>query len=157
IISCFNSLTLSPALCALMLKPHGHGDHGGAHRDALPRPGIAVIGGLVAYFFLAPYLAELLGIHEASGHGTVGEHAATSSPVAIWGLRAGVVLAGLLVGWLAGHLVNRALGAFFHGFNWLFDRTINGYGLAVGMFLRLSVIMLVIYGGLIGLTYLGFS
>ena len=28
IISAFNSLTLSPALCALLLKPHGHGSHG---------------------------------------------------------------------------------------------------------------------------------
>src|SRR4029077_10586659 len=27
IISAFNSLTLSPALCALMLKAHGHGSH----------------------------------------------------------------------------------------------------------------------------------
>jgi multidrug efflux pump len=157
VISCFNSLTLSPALCALMLKPHGHGDHGGAHRDALPRPGIALIGGLAAYFFLTPYVAELLGIHIASGHGAEGEHAAaTSSPAAIWGLGAAVSLAGVIVGWLAGNLVNRALGAFFQGFNWLFDRTINGYGFVVGMFLRLSVIMLVIYGGLIGLTYLGF-
>ena len=54
IISAFNSLTLSPALCALLLKPHGHG-HGEARarsharREALPRLGIAIIGGLVAY------------------------------------------------------------------------------------------------------------
>src|SRR5205814_9326482 len=27
VISAFNSLTLSPALCALLLKPHGHGAH----------------------------------------------------------------------------------------------------------------------------------
>src|SRR5207253_4304269 len=45
VISAFNSLTLSPALCALMLKAHGHGDKEGgheahAHAEALPRLGI---------------------------------------------------------------------------------------------------------------------
>src|SRR5262249_30301994 len=79
VISCFNSLTLSPALCALMLKPHAHGDHGDAYRDALPRPGIALIGGLAAYYWLTPSVAELVGIHISSGHGAETEHAATSS------------------------------------------------------------------------------
>src|SRR4051812_16123053 len=37
IISAFNSLTLSPALCALLLKPHGHGEPGSAQQEALPR------------------------------------------------------------------------------------------------------------------------
>jgi multidrug efflux pump len=157
IISCFNSLTLSPALCALLLKPHGHGENGHEHREAFPPLGIALICGLAAYFLLTPHVAPLLGIHlPAEGHGAVSEHA-TSSPIAIWGLRAGVFLAGLIVGRLVSTIVNRVLGAFFHGFNWVFDRTINGYGFIVGMFVRLSVIMLVIYGGLIGLTYVGFS
>src|SRR4051812_368354 len=64
IISAFNSLTLSPALCTILLKAHGHapGDahaksdgHAAApaHADALPRAGIAIIGGLIAYVFLA--------------------------------------------------------------------------------------------------------
>ena len=39
IISAFNSLTLSPALAALLLKPHGHGQHGHAQQEALPRAG----------------------------------------------------------------------------------------------------------------------
>src|SRR5436309_6561551 len=37
IISAFNSLTLSPALCAILLKPHGHGEQGHSHQEALPR------------------------------------------------------------------------------------------------------------------------
>jgi multidrug efflux pump len=158
VISAFNSLTLSPALCALMLKPHGHGEHGHGHQEALPRLGIVLLGGLAAYFLLTPYAAQLVGIHlPAAEHGAPSDLAAApSSPAAIWGLRAGVFLAGAIVGWLAAQIVNRALGAFFQGFNWAFERTINGYGFVVGMFLRLSVIMLAIYGGLIGLTYLGF-
>lgn len=60
VISAFNSLTLSPALCALLLKAHGHaegghgeGGHGGAVREALPPLGIAVLGGLASYVLLA--------------------------------------------------------------------------------------------------------
>jgi multidrug efflux pump len=68
-----------------------------------------------------------------------------------------VFLAGAVVGWLAGAVINMALGAFFRGFNWLFDVTINGYGKAVGILLRLSVIALAVYAGLMGLTYLGFK
>ena len=32
IISAFNSLTLSPALCAMLLKPHAKGEHGHVQR-----------------------------------------------------------------------------------------------------------------------------
>src|SRR5688572_23506388 len=62
IISAFNSLTLSPALCAIMLKPHaagggahehGHASdgekvaaHGHAQAEALPRLGIVILFGL---------------------------------------------------------------------------------------------------------------
>src|SRR5262245_10802158 len=50
VISAFNSLTLSPALCALLLRPHGHGEH--VREDALPRLGLVLIGGLLALVFL---------------------------------------------------------------------------------------------------------
>ena len=68
IISAFNSLTLSPALAALLLKPHGHGEHGHVQQEALPRAGIAIIGGLIAYFFLLAPIGHLVGI-EVGGHG----------------------------------------------------------------------------------------
>jgi multidrug efflux pump len=154
IISAFNSLTLSPALCAIFLQPHGHGEH----REALPRLGIALLGGLAAYLWLTPLLAHLLGLSlPASGHAAEAAAAAHTSPAVLWGLRAGVFLGGLLVGWLAARLVNGLLALFFQAFNWGFNRTIRGYGFVVGLFLRLSALMLVIYGGLIGLTYLGFK
>src|SRR5258705_3587452 len=61
VISAFNSLTLSPALCALLLKPHGHGEHGHSHQEALPRLGIVIIGGLLAYglpFWPIPHIFD---------------------------------------------------------------------------------------------------
>jgi hydrophobe/amphiphile efflux-1 (HAE1) family protein len=86
VISAMVSLTLSPALAALLLKPHGHAE-----------------------------------------------------PRGIW----------------------RALSApftmFFAGFNKVFDRLSSGYALLTRRVLRVAVVMLVVYGGLIGLTYLQFA
>jgi multidrug efflux pump len=155
IISAFNSLTLSPALCAILLKPHGHGEAGHAHQEALPRLGIVLLGGLAAFFFLTPMVAPLFGL-ALPGHG---EHAGASEGTdmaKLWAVRAGLFVAGGVAGWLLAALINGVLGAFFRGFNWVFDRTTNLYGHVVSLFLRLSVVMLLVYGGLIGLTVLGF-
>jgi multidrug efflux pump len=155
VISAFNSLTLSPALAALMLKGHGHGDHGHAQQEALPRAGIAIIGGLVAYAFLLEPIGHMFGI-EVGGHGASAESAHEVSAATLWALRAGVFAAGAVVGWFAGIVVNYLLGAFFRGFNWFFDVTINIYGKMVAGLLRVSFIALLVYGGLMGLTFLGF-
>jgi multidrug efflux pump len=152
VISAFNSLTLSPALCTLLLKAHGHGEHGHSHQEALPRLGIVLIGGLVAMFLLPAYVAPLFGM-PAPGH----EAAAAGDATKIWALRAGLFVLGGLFGWFLATVINRLLGAFFGGFNWTFDRGTTLYGGTVSLFLRLSVIMLVVYGGLIGLTILGFK
>jgi hydrophobe/amphiphile efflux-1 (HAE1) family protein len=82
VISAFVSLTLSPALAALLLKPHSH-----APQQTL------------AYRLGAP--------------------------------------------------VRR----FFAGFNWAFGRLSSGYGWLVGRLVRIGVIMLVAYAGLIYLAY----
>ena len=46
---------------------------------------------------------------------------------------------------------------FFAGFNKVFERLSSGYALLTRRLLRVSVVMLLIYGGLIGLTYLQFA
>ncbi|HEU0222343.1 MAG TPA: multidrug efflux RND transporter permease subunit [Paracoccaceae bacterium] len=80
-ISAFVSLTLSPALCAMLLRPHG------GHE---PRGPLAVL---------------------------------------TWPAR-----------------------MFFKGFNWAFDRLSMGYGGLTRRLIRLSVLVLIVYGGLIVLT-----
>src|SRR5262249_22309423 len=78
-----------------------------------------------------------------------------------WGISCLLFLPGALVGgtlgWFLIHPVNRALDYFFRGFNWIFERTTQAYGKAVGWCLRLSVIVLLVYVGLIGLTGFGFT
>lgn len=149
-LSGFNSLTLSPALCALLLKPHAHG-HGQGHAEALPKAGIAILGGLVAYFFLVAPIGHLVGIN-VGGHG----HEGDTGPK-VWLLKAVVFAIGAVAGYVAGGIVNRLLGAFFKGFNWTFDRAISAYGFGVRIILKLSVIALLVYGALLALTYLGFQ
>ena len=85
VISAFNSLTLSPALAAVLLKPHG------AKPDFLTR------------------------------------------------------------------IMDRVLGGFFKRFNRGFTRASNAYSRTVVQTVRRSGIALVVYGGLIALTYFGFN
>jgi multidrug efflux pump len=54
-------------------------------------------------------------------------------------------------------VLNAALGWFFRLFNLGFDRGSNAYAGGVGWLLRLSGIVLVVYGGLLFLTYKGFT
>jgi multidrug efflux pump len=86
LLSAFNSLTLSPALCPLLLRPHH------APKDPIDK----------------------------ALHYTLG-----------W--------------WL------------FRGFNWTFDRGTRLYGHTVGWLIRLAVVVLAVYGGLLALTVLGFG
>jgi len=157
IISAFNSLTLSPALCAILFKGHtpGHGSesHGHAAKEAMPRLGVVLIGALLAYFMLPPYLAPLLGVQLPGAHG---EHVQQAS-AALWAVRLAVAAAGAVVGWFLTGIVNRAMGAFFVAFNRAFDFAIHAYGQSVATLLRLSVIALFVYVGLMGLTYFGFQ
>jgi multidrug efflux pump len=152
VISAFNSLTLSPALCAILLHAHGHEEHGQSHQEALPRLGIVLLVALAALYFVTPYLAPLFGLTVA-GHGETNHEV---DPTKMWALRGGVFVAGSVAGWFLASLVNGGLGAFFRGFNWTFERTTTGYGGIVTLFLRLSAIILLVYAGLIGLTVLGF-
>jgi multidrug efflux pump len=155
IISAINALTMAPARAVQLIRPHGT-EHGAKDREALPRLGIVLICGFLAYRVLTPILAPLLGLsglgpaaHEGMGR--------ASNAMAMWMLRGAIFLGGGVVGWVLSPLINRLLAGFFKGFNWFFARVIDSYGRTVGMVLRFSVVVLVVYGGLIGLTYLGFS
>jgi multidrug efflux pump len=54
-------------------------------------------------------------------------------------------------------LINAAMGWFFRPFNRLFSRASDGYLRGVARVVRASGVALLLYGGLIGLAWLGFS
>jgi multidrug efflux pump len=144
IISAFNSLTLSPALCAIMLKPHAHGEH--AHRpDPLPRLALVLIGALALDLLFGAKIAHMMG-YEVAAHG-----AESHNPPPAWFTPA-LLAVGAIVGWFLAKVVNGLLSAFFVLFNKMFDVSIAAYGGVVKLLLRLSVIVLVIYAGLMGAT-----
>jgi multidrug efflux pump len=56
-----------------------------------------------------------------------------------------------------GRLLHGVFGWFFRGFNFSFARATNGYTRAVRKLLRGSAIVLFVYGGLLAVTWVGFS
>jgi multidrug efflux pump len=136
IISAFNSLTLSPALTALLLRPRV----AGRSAPPLPRLALAATGAWATWTFLTP---ELEGWLHRLG-----------AVQLVWGWVAlGVsVLSGLVGGWLIGWPLNALLGWCFRAFNSAFNAATGLYVGTVSWLLRLSVIVLVVYGGLLALT-----
>ena len=154
VISAFNSLTLSPALAVLLLKPRrSHQDisHGGnsatasaAHaapqrEEALPRAIILLIGAWIGYV-IGPSIAPLLGDSLQPAFAII-------SPE----LLAGIIMIG--IAFVAFREINFLLSSFFSWFNRGFNVATNIYAAVVGMCLRASLVVLVGYIGLIYATY----
>ena len=156
IISAINAMTMAPARAVTLIKPHVHGEE--SHREALPRWGLAALIGYIAYALLASRILSIFGV-SAGGHGqeiaSAGE--AADSMALVWSVRLAVFTLGSVLGWFAVPYVNPVLNRFLAGFNWVFDRLSNGYGFLVRGLLRLSFILLVVYGGLLAMTGLGFK
>jgi multidrug efflux pump subunit AcrB len=143
VISTFNSLTLSPALSAVLLRPREAG-----RSEVLPRLAYVLAGGWLAYQSLTPWLTD--GIKQSS---------LTPPASAEYLLQAApwvACLAGAALGWLISRPINFLLSWLFGLFNTAFVATTHLYLRAVGMLLRVSLLVLVVYGGLLGLTYWGF-
>ncbi len=145
LISATNALTMAPARAAAWIKPHKEGDTSG--KEALPR---------VAYVLLFASFAWLL----AGRFGLVKSDAVHS--FASLATRDGARVAGLLViggvlGWFVSRAANRAFNAFFGLFNQTFAVITNGYTRVIGGILRVSVIALLVYVGLLAATAYGFK
>jgi multidrug efflux pump subunit AcrB len=131
LISAFNSLTLSPALAAILLKPHGH-----RRLEVLPRPGYLLVGAWVGYAFLLGPVAAWLG--------------PKVSPWLSWVIALG---GSGLVFLAAGGVLDRVLGWSFALFNRCFAAVTAGYVGSVAVMLRGSLAVLAIYGGMLYLTW----
>jgi len=152
ILSTINSLTLSPALSALLLRPRVKGQY-----QALPRLAFVALGAWQGCVRLGPYLlpfvqsSGLMGrVASASLLPEVGSDFAATPAVAA-GL-AGALLGGL-AGWVLSKPLNQALGRFFDLFNRGFTATAGLYSRLVGGMLRVFVLVFLVYAGLLFLTY----
>jgi multidrug efflux pump len=157
VISAINALTMTPSRAVLIFKSDTTGKRNTHHREALPWWIFGLAGG-IASAWLAPDLLQgrfdlnaLLGIanpDEAPDWLTWTVSTVYFLPGA---------LIGLLFGWLFIHPINAVLGWLFRGFNRIFDRTTAVYGWTVGRVLRLSFVVLVVYGGLLAMTWWQFT
>src|SRR5262249_33605026 len=140
LISAFNSLTLSPALTGLLLRPRpvtGASEDVDLSRPAtLPRLAYVLIGGWLGWEYLTAMI-ETIGL------------AAWSPEFAGYACAAAGATVGLLVSRPLDWILGVSFQAFNRGFNW----ATNGYTRMVGSLLRVSVVVLIVYGGLLGLTY----
>jgi multidrug efflux pump len=132
IISAFNSLTLSPALTAVLLRSHDK-----QSAPPLPRLFYVVVGGWAGYALLIPYLQERFAL----------------PPMPDWVLFTAGAVTCAIVGWLLSRAINFVLAAFFRGFNAVFKFMTGVYTWSIGWLLRLAIVVLVVYGGCLYLTY----
>jgi multidrug efflux pump len=129
LISTFNSLTLSPALTALLLRPR--------KKDTTPlftRLVFSPAGAWLAWKLLTPWLFWGLGQLPASAQ-------AVRSQLPSWVVPAIAAVAGGFAGWFA-----------VMAFNAVFRLATRGYVAVVGSLLRIGVVVLVVYAGLLAVT-----
>jgi multidrug efflux pump len=160
VISAVNAMTMTPARAASIFAGRRPGQHGKQGKEALPWWFFGLLGGLATVSLLTPLFGTRLGL---PARGEVGEATPAGLMAELFNLKAYVILflpgalIGGLVGWFIARPVNWLLGFFFRGFNWVFDQATKIYGRTVAWGLRLSVIVLIVYVGLIGLTGFGFT
>jgi len=154
IISAINAMTMAPARAVTLIKPHVAGHD----REALPRWGIALMMGYIAFRYLPAFTDPLFGFPAASptggAHGGVADHSPSVLQNVVLSL---IFLIGSVAGWLCGLYINRGLQRFFHVFNAGFDKVTWFYGKMVAGALRISLIMFIIYIGLIAMAVRGFQ
>jgi len=171
LISAVNAMTMTPARAAWIFGGREQKSDGKltsdlrtptSGKEALPWWFFGLLGGLATAWLLAGVLGPRLGLAaggaESMSAGTPGGIKPTLLAWAAWFT---LFLPGAVAGGVLGRFVfrpiNRILSRFFGAFNWGFDRVTQIYGRTVGGLLRLSAIVLVVYVGLIGLTYVGFT
>ncbi|MGH7139083.1 MAG: efflux RND transporter permease subunit, partial [Pirellulales bacterium] len=141
VISAFNSLTLSPALTAVLLRPRDKA-------NSLPLPWVAfpVIGAVAGWIYLVEpaqgWLARL-------GNGLQTRFGAAP----FWLAPVAAVISGALVLGIVGPLVNRLLRVLFRTFDRGFRLATSAYVRLTGGVLRTSAIVLLLYAGLLGVTW----
>ena len=161
VISAINAMTMTPARAVAIFKgrkldAHGHPEG----REALPWWFPGLVGGWLSLRLLWPHAAQWFALDLGNADSNLGP-ASLKSVVRTYAIQAALFLPGLLAGGLAGLLIirpiNWLLARFFRAFEFCFELVTRFYGRIVSLSLRLSVLVLVAYVGLLGLTYFGYT
>jgi multidrug efflux pump len=140
IISAINAQTLTPSRAVAIFRAEERAPESRRH-EALPWWIFGVGGGVLAVWLGQKFLGGAEGT-------STGQR---------WAVRIGTFAAGALVvgliGWFIIRPVNGGLAWIFARFNRFFDRITALYGWGIGKLVRVSVIVLLVYGGLLVLTY----
>jgi multidrug efflux pump subunit AcrB len=146
VISAFNSLTLSPALSAILLKKREKGSF-----EPLPWFAFAALGAWLGHKvglrWAGPALDAL----------NLDVSVATLESLRLYGPTVLGALAATLIALILGRPLNALLGGSFRVFNRGFDASTGLYTRMVSGLLKVSVAVLLFYGGLLALTYWGFT
>jgi multidrug efflux pump subunit AcrB len=145
IISAINALTMTPSRAVLIFRTEEAAGGHEIQREALPWWIFGVVGG-----FLTAWLIPETAI---AGRLQLGGDESTLRSWLLWGVAflLGALIGGVL-GWFLIRPVNAVLGKIFRGFNQFFDWITELYGRMVAGVLRVSLAVLIIYGGLLVFT-----
>jgi multidrug efflux pump len=146
VISAFNSLTLSPALSAILLRRRAKGVF-----EPLP---------WFTFLPLGAWLGHKIGIHWAGPAFAALQLDVQADTLEILRWVVPIVLgtiAALLAALLFGRPINALLGWSFQAFNRGFDRSTSAYTQSVSKLLKVSLLIVAAYGGLLVLTWWGFT
>jgi multidrug efflux pump len=160
-ISAVNAMTMTPARATAIFAGRKHGASGRDDgREALPWWFFGLAAGVASAYYLWPLVAPRFGLLDAAD-ATYGVPGSLKRMVATNSLNLALfvpgLLAGGLVGWFIIRPVNWLLAWFFRGFNAVFDACTRFYSRAVALSLKLSAAALLVYAGLLGLTYFAYT
>jgi multidrug efflux pump subunit AcrB len=145
LLSAVNAMTMTPARAAAIFKHRRVSSAGHIEgHEALPWWGVALLAGWLAVAFLEPLVRRLW-------------HLPQEPAWKVWGVHGIFFLPAGLAGYWLTRPVNAVLGLVFRGFNGAFNWVTKAYGRLIAGALRVSVLVLVVYGGLLGLTYFGLT
>ena len=150
IISATNAMTLTPSRAVSVFKTEPKEGGGHEHlREALPWWIYILFGAVLAWYLLPLALSWIAG-----REGTTADMLPNAT---IDGVKAATIAIGAAVGcafgWFLGGAINAVLAVIFKGFNKVFDKITDAYGWTVARSLRICIIVLVVYGGLLVMTY----
>jgi multidrug efflux pump len=146
VISAVNSLTLSPALSAILLRPRAKG-----HFEPLPWFIFPPIGAWIGHKVGLHYADRMMDLLQINAPTAVLDVLRFGLPIV------GGAIAATLLALILGRPINYLLSRVFALFNVLFDFSTEAYTKSVAGLLRINLLVLMTYGGLLGLTWWSFT